>query len=136
MDLTPFNFWLQIFEWILQAKMFKPDVGCFNMLMDAYGRNKQWAEAEKTFHLMKSFQCVPTEISFNVLMAAFSRGGQLEKAEALFDEMKESNYAPGIVHTLNCVVYFTSKFLSAINLFLPLVTIRMLAICSLSCFVA
>jgi len=97
-----------IFEWILQAKMFKPDVGCFNMLMDAYGRNKQWAEAEKTFHLMKSFQCVPTEISFNVLMAAFSRGGQLEKAEALFDEMKESNYAPGLV-TYNTYLEVLSK---------------------------
>lgn len=85
-----------ILEWILQGTMFKPDVGCFNMLIDAYGKSKQWREAEKTFHLMKDFQCLPTETSFNVLLAAYSRGVQLEKAEKLFHEMKESNYSPGI----------------------------------------
>lgn len=78
--------------------MFKPDVGCFNMLMDAYGRTKQWTEAENTFHLMKKFQCLPTETSFNVLMAAYSRGGQLERAERVLHEMKESNCSPGIDH--------------------------------------
>ncbi|KAG0573784.1 hypothetical protein KC19_VG209400 [Ceratodon purpureus] len=86
-----------VFEWILQGSMFKPDVGCFNMLMDAYGKNKQWTEAEKTFYLMKKFQCVPTVTSFNVLMAAYSRGGRLDKAEDLFHEMKDTNYTPGLV---------------------------------------
>lgn len=86
-----------IYEWILQGSMFKPDVGCFNMLMDAYGRTKQWTEAENTFHLMKKFQCLPTETSFNVLMAAYSRGGQLERAERVLHEMKESNCSPGLV---------------------------------------
>jgi pentatricopeptide repeat protein len=75
--------------------MFKADVGCFNMLIDAYGKNKQWTEAGKTFDLMKKFQCVPTVTSFNILMAAYSRGGQLEKAENLFHEMRDTNYAPG-----------------------------------------
>ena len=78
--------------------MFKPDVGCFNMLIDAYGKSKQWTEAEKSFHLMKKFQCVPTVTTFNVLMAAYSRGDQLERAENLFHEMKDTNYTPGTGH--------------------------------------
>lgn len=90
--------------------MFKPDVGCFNMLIDAYGKSKQWTEAEKTFHLMKKFGCVPTETSFNVLMAAYSRGGQLDKAENLFHEMQDTNYSPG--------TYITS--FSQHTVFLPL----------------
>ena len=93
-----FGIHLQVFEWILLGSMFKPDVGCFNMLMDAYGKNKQWTEAEKTFYLMKKFQCVPTVTSFNVLMAAYSRGGRLDKAEDLFHEMKDTNYTPGTCH--------------------------------------
>jgi len=101
--------YLQIFEWILQGSMFKPDVGCFNMLIDAYGKNKQWTEAEKTFHLMKKFGCVPTETSFNVLMAAYSRGGQLEKADNLFHEMQDTNYSPGTGHDEFLSIY---RFLS------------------------
>lgn len=90
--------------------MFKPDVGCFNMLIDAYGKNKQWTEAEKTFHLMKKFKCVPTETSFNVLMAAYSRGGQLEKAGNLFHEMKDTNYSPGTGHDKFLYMLLSSFF--------------------------
>jgi pentatricopeptide repeat protein len=83
--------------------MFKADVGCYNMLMDAYGRTRQWLEAENTFASMKRRQCVPTETSFNILMAAYSRGGQLERAEQLFHEMQEHNYFPGKADLLlNC----------------------------------
>jgi pentatricopeptide repeat protein len=80
---------------VLQTDTFKADVGCYNMLMDAYGRTRQWLEAENTFASMKRRQCVPTETSFNILMAAYSRGGQLERAEQLFNEMQEHNYFPG-----------------------------------------
>jgi pentatricopeptide repeat protein len=94
---------IQVYEWVLQTDMFKADVGCYNMLMDAYGRTRQWLEAENTFASMKQRQCVPTETSFNILMAAYSRGGQLERAEQLFHEMQEHNYFPGTADLLlNC----------------------------------
>jgi pentatricopeptide repeat protein len=123
---------IQVYEWVLQTDTFKADVGCYNMLMDAYGRTRQWLEAENTFASMKRRQCVPTETSFNILMAAYSRGGQLERAEQLFNEMQEHNYFPGLVtyHTYLEVLGKRGKYREAEQVFLTMERVGCLPITS------
>lgn len=83
-------------EWILQTTKFRPDILCYNLLMDAYGRSRQLLEAERVFKLMRTARCLANEDTFNVLIRAYSNAGLISKAEATFIIMQKFGYKPGI----------------------------------------
>lgn len=84
---------------MLQNKHFKYDVGCYNQLIEAYGKVSKVREAEKTFKSMKNSNCVPTEGTYNALLNVYSKADMLEKAEALFYDMQQRGYMLGKVST-------------------------------------
>ena len=87
-------------EWILKSTKFHPDILCFNILMDAYGRSNQFLETERIFQLMRSSRCLPNEDTFNVLIRAYGNAGLTHKAESVFFLMQRLGYEPGNLYIM------------------------------------
>ncbi|XP_024523852.1 uncharacterized protein LOC9641190 [Selaginella moellendorffii] len=85
----------QMCEWVLQGTTFRPDLGCYNLLIDAYGKSLNIEDAEKTFNRMQEALCVPNEETFGVLINGYRLAGSFEKAEELFVQMQKRGYSPG-----------------------------------------
>lgn len=84
----------QIGEWVLHRSSFRPDVICYNLLIEAYGQKLQYRKAESKYLELIEAQCVPTEHTYALLLKAYSAAGLLEKAGAVFAEMKKHDLAP------------------------------------------
>ncbi|CAB4276749.1 unnamed protein product [Prunus armeniaca] len=78
-----------ICEWILYKSSFKPDVICYNLLLDAYGQKSQHKAAESTYLELLEARCIPTEDTYALLLKAYCKSGLLDKAEAVFGEMRK-----------------------------------------------
>eukprot|EP00250_Pteridium_aquilinum_P007340 c17085_g1_i1 orf=699-1937(-) len=87
---------IQIGEWILETTKFRPDILCYNLLMDAYGRSHQLLEVERLFKQMRTARFLANEDTFNVLIRAYSNVGLINKAEATFIIMQKFGYKPGV----------------------------------------
>lgn len=81
-------------EWILYRSSFKPDVICYNLLIDAYGQKSHVQKAESIYLELLEAQCIPTEDTYALLTKAYCTCGLLEKAEAIFAEMQENGLPP------------------------------------------
>lgn len=77
-------------EWILYRSSFKPDVICYNILIDAYGQKFQTKKAESVYLKMSEDRCIPTEDTYGLLIRAFCMSGLVDKAEAVSTEMKKN----------------------------------------------
>eukprot|EP00271_Cylindrocystis_brebissonii_P011776 TRINITY_DN29720_c0_g1_i1.p1 TRINITY_DN29720_c0_g1~~TRINITY_DN29720_c0_g1_i1.p1 ORF type:complete len:246 (+),score=39.27 TRINITY_DN29720_c0_g1_i1:89-739(+) len=99
---------VEVYEWYLLTRRFKPDVTTFNVLMDAYGKQGAIAQAEAVFARMAAWLILPDAVSYNVMMSAYSRAGQLENAEKVLERMKEKGYKPGPV-TFNVLLELYGK---------------------------
>ena len=92
---------MQLCQWILYRSSFKPDVICYNLLIDAFGQKLQYKEAESTYLNLIEAHCIPTEDTYALLMKAYCMSGLFEKAEAVFAEMR--NY--GIPPSMNTLIH-------------------------------
>jgi myo-inositol-1(or 4)-monophosphatase len=101
-------------EWILEEAKFRPDILCYNILMDAYGRSNQFLETERVFQLMRRSRCLPNEDTFNVLLRAYGNAGLTHKAESIFYLMQRLGYEPGNLHIMsfNCIF---GSYISLLN---------------------
>ncbi|KAG4918662.1 hypothetical protein JHK85_056943 [Glycine max] len=79
---------VQICRWILLRSSFKPDVICYNLLIEAFGQKLLYKEAESTYLQLLEARCIPTEDTYALLIKAYCISGLLEKAEAVFAEMR------------------------------------------------
>uniref|UniRef100_A0A7N0UEK2 Pentatricopeptide repeat-containing protein n=1 Tax=Kalanchoe fedtschenkoi TaxID=63787 RepID=A0A7N0UEK2_KALFE len=78
-------------EWILCRSAFKPDVLCYNLLIDAYGQKASSVKrAEATYFEVLGSGIVPSEDTYALLIKAFCTALQLDKAEAVFAEMRRT----------------------------------------------
>ncbi|MQM15764.1 hypothetical protein Taro_048715, partial [Colocasia esculenta] len=87
-------------EWILNKSSFKPDIMCYNLLIDAYGRKSQYRKVESLYLRLLGSQCIPTEDTYALLLRTYCTSGLLDKAEAVFTEMQKSGITPSILHNL------------------------------------
>jgi len=68
---------VQICRWILLRSSYKPDVICYNLLIDAFGQKLQYKEAESTYlHLLET-PCIPTEDTYALLIKVYCFSGLL-----------------------------------------------------------
>ncbi|CAL8149321.1 unnamed protein product [Prunus armeniaca] len=86
-----------ICEWILYKSSFKPDVICYNLLLDAYGQKSQHKAAESTYLELLEARCIPTEDTYALLLKAYCKSGLLDKAEAVFGEMRKYGLPPSAI---------------------------------------
>ncbi|VVA27244.1 PREDICTED: proteasome [Prunus dulcis] len=86
-----------ICEWILYKSSFKPDVICYNLLLDAYGQKSQHKAAESTYLELLEARCIPTEDTYALLLRAYCKSGLLDKAEAVFGEMRKYGLPPSAI---------------------------------------
>ncbi|POO04136.1 Pentatricopeptide repeat [Trema orientale] len=86
-----------MFEWLLYKSSFKPDVICYNLLIDAYGQKSLYKEAESTYLELLEAHCMPTEDTYALLLKAYCKFGLLEKAEAIFGEMRKYGLPPSMI---------------------------------------
>lgn len=87
---------LQVCEWILYKSSFKPDIICYNLLIDAFGQNYQHKNAESIYLKLLEDRCVPTDDTYALLISAYCMSGLLHKAEAVFAEMRRSGVPPSM----------------------------------------
>lgn len=85
---------LQVCEWILYKSSFKPDIICYNLLIDAFGQQSQHKKAESIYLKLLEAHCVPTDDTYALLISAYCMSGLLDKAEAVFAEMRRSGIPP------------------------------------------
>ncbi|GAB4829512.1 hypothetical protein Ancab_019185 [Ancistrocladus abbreviatus] len=78
-----------ICEWILYRSSFRPDVMCYNLLIDAYGQKSMPRKAESVYLELLEARCVPTEDTYALLLRAYCADGLFLKAEAVFTEMRK-----------------------------------------------
>ncbi|KAF9587603.1 hypothetical protein IFM89_004435 [Coptis chinensis] len=91
------NLIVLVCEWILLRSSFKPDVMCYNLLIDAYGQMSQYKKAESAYLGLQKAQCVPTEDTYALLLRAYCTSGLLDKAEAVLAEMRKYGLPPSVV---------------------------------------
>lgn len=87
----------QIFEWILYKSSYKPDVICYNLLIEAYGQKSLYKEAESTYLELLDARCIPTEDTYALLIKAYCKSGSLGKAEAIVSEMRKNGVSPSMI---------------------------------------
>ncbi|CAN1281957.1 Pentatricopeptide repeat-containing protein At2g35130 [Linum perenne] len=88
-----------ICQWMLYRSRFKPDVICYNLLIEAYGHKSQYKKAESLYFELLDARCVPTEHTYALLIKAYCNAGLVEKAEAIFAEMRKNG------HPSSAIVY-------------------------------
>jgi myo-inositol-1(or 4)-monophosphatase len=88
-------------EWILHRSSFRPDIICYNLLIDAYGRKRELSKAESVYMVLLETHCVPTEDTYALLLRAYCNAGQLHRAEGVISEMLENGIPPSM--HLNCI---------------------------------
>lgn len=86
----------QICEWILNKSSYKPDVICYNLLLDAYGQKSLHKEAESAYLELLEARCIPTEDTYALLIKAYCKSGLLDRAEAIFGEMRKYGLPPSM----------------------------------------
>lgn len=85
-------------EWILYKSSFRPDVICYNLLIDAYGKQYKYKKAETVYLQLLDAQCIPTEDTYALLIGAYCTHGLLEEAEAVLTEMRKHGVPPGKIN--------------------------------------
>ncbi|CAN0855060.1 Proteasome subunit alpha type-2-A [Linum grandiflorum] len=80
---------VNICQWMLYRSTFKPDVICYNLLIEAYGQKSQYKKAESLYFELLDARCVPTEHTYALLIKAYCNVGLVDKAEAIFAEMRK-----------------------------------------------
>ncbi|KAE9618488.1 hypothetical protein Lal_00047216 [Lupinus albus] len=96
---------ISICRWILFRSSFKPDIICYNLLIDAFGQKFQYKEAEATYLQLIGARCIPTEDTYALLIKSYCMCGLLEKAEAVFAEMRNYGFPSSIMNKSGAVVY-------------------------------
>ncbi|KAM0880645.1 hypothetical protein ACQ4PT_033436 [Festuca glaucescens] len=85
---------ITVCEWIVYRSSFRPDVICYNLLIDAYGRKRQLDKAEAMYTALLEARCVPTEDTYALLLRAYCNVGSLHRAEGVISEMREHGIPP------------------------------------------
>lgn len=83
-------------EWILQRSSFKPDVICYNLLIEAYGHKLRFKKAESTYFELLEARCIPTQDTYALLVKAYCKCGLVEHAEAVFAKMRQHGFPPSM----------------------------------------
>lgn len=86
---------------MLYKSSFKPDVICYNLLIDAYGQKSLYKEAESTYLELLEARCMPTEDTYALLLKAYCLPGLLDKTEAVFAEMWKVGLPPSMLLPLH-----------------------------------
>ncbi|KAL5731417.1 hypothetical protein ACHQM5_004146 [Ranunculus cassubicifolius] len=79
------NLIVLVCEWILHRSSFKPDVICYNLLIDAYGKMSQYKKAEA------AYLCV---VVYNAYIDGLMKERNMEKAVEIFVRMKRERCQP------------------------------------------
>lgn len=87
---------MQICEWITRKSSFKPDVICYNLLIEAYGHKLHFKKAESTYVELLEARCIPTEDTYALLLKVYGKCGFFEHAEAVFVEMQKNGFPPSM----------------------------------------
>ncbi|GJM90312.1 hypothetical protein PR202_ga06579 [Eleusine coracana subsp. coracana] len=85
---------ISVCEWIVYRSSFRPDLICYNLLIDAYGQKRQLNKAESIYMTLLEAQCVPTEDTYALLLRAYCNAGSLHRAEGVISEMQENRIPP------------------------------------------
>uniref|UniRef100_A0ACD5V6I7 Uncharacterized protein n=1 Tax=Avena sativa TaxID=4498 RepID=A0ACD5V6I7_AVESA len=85
---------ISVCEWIVYRSSFRPDVICYNLLIDAYGRKRRLDKVESMYAALLEAQCVPTEDTYALLLRAYCNAGSLHRAEGVISEMREHGIPP------------------------------------------
>lgn len=83
-------------EWILFKSSFRPDVICYNLLIDAYGQMNRYKKAEEVYLRLLEARCIPTEDTYALLLRAYCISGLLSKADAVLAEMGKNGIPPSM----------------------------------------
>nr|CAD1823200.1 unnamed protein product [Ananas comosus var. bracteatus] len=59
---------IAVCEWILYKSPFRPDVICYNLLIDAFGQKRQLDKAEAVYSRLLEARCVPTDDTYALLL--------------------------------------------------------------------
>lgn len=78
----------------MHRSSFRPDVVCYNLLIDAYGRRRRLGKAEAMYAALLEARCVPTEDTYALLLRAYCTAGSLHRAEGVISEMREHGIPP------------------------------------------
>ncbi|EEC72578.1 hypothetical protein OsI_06020 [Oryza sativa Indica Group] len=85
---------IPVCEWILYRSSFRPDIICYNLLIESYGKKRQLNKAESIYMALLEAQCVPTEDTYALLLRAYCNAGSLHRAEGVISEMREHGIPP------------------------------------------
>ncbi|CAK9008820.1 unnamed protein product [Durusdinium trenchii] len=88
---------LQVFSKI-KAECLVPDVYCYNIVINTFGKLQQLDDAERWFHDMESSGVPADEKTFCVLMDAYGIAKDTERAEWCMHEMHGRGMTPTLSH--------------------------------------
>ncbi|KAL1537570.1 hypothetical protein AAHA92_30066 [Salvia divinorum] len=84
-------------EWMSQRSTFKPDVICYNLLIEAHGQKLRFKKAESIYLDLIEARCIPTQDTYALLVKAYCKCGKMEHAEAVFAEMRRNGFPPSTI---------------------------------------
>ncbi|KAK9667907.1 hypothetical protein RND81_13G019800 [Saponaria officinalis] len=93
-QLKKWNLVSEILEWLRTQQWWDFNEMDFVMLITAYGKQGNYAKAEKVLCYMNKKGFVPNVVSFTALMEAYGKGGQYSIAESVFRRMQISGPEP------------------------------------------
>ncbi|XP_074264181.1 pentatricopeptide repeat-containing protein At3g59040 [Silene latifolia] len=93
-QLKKWNLVGEILEWLRTQHWWDFNEMDFVMLITAYGKQGNFAKAEKVLCYMNKKGFVPNVVSYTALMEAYGRGGQYSLAESVFRRMQISGPEP------------------------------------------
>uniref|UniRef100_A0A803L4Z4 Pentatricopeptide repeat-containing protein n=1 Tax=Chenopodium quinoa TaxID=63459 RepID=A0A803L4Z4_CHEQI len=76
-------------QWILHRSSFKPDILCYNLMIDAFGQKSQHKKAEAVYLELLEARCIPTEDTYALMLRTYCASRLFAKAEAIFSEMRK-----------------------------------------------
>lgn len=101
----------KVCEWMIYKSSFRPDVICYNLLIDAFGQKYEYKRAEAVYMQLLEAHCIPTEDTYALLIGAYCKYGLLEKAEAVLAEMRQRRVSPGLKSSYYKILY-CAKFMN------------------------
>uniref|UniRef100_A0A803L4Z6 Pentatricopeptide repeat-containing protein n=1 Tax=Chenopodium quinoa TaxID=63459 RepID=A0A803L4Z6_CHEQI len=76
-------------QWIFHRSSFKPDILCYNLMIDAFGQKSQHKKAEAVYLELLEARCIPTEDTYALMLRTYCASRLFAKAEAIFSEMRK-----------------------------------------------
>ncbi|XP_002982666.2 pentatricopeptide repeat-containing protein At1g79490, mitochondrial [Selaginella moellendorffii] len=84
------------FQWIRRQKWYVPSTYSFSILLNTYGRGKDFQAVQRVLADLKADKCPMTTVAYNTLIKVYGKAHKLDEAWGYYKEMQDSRCVPDI----------------------------------------